>query len=118
MTDFINLSAESRYKDTPVYLEGEVLEFALWEPIEEFADLSGGYRVHRVSSNEVGFLDILAVRFYGQGYESLWWVIAQANALLDPEAEMYPGMVLYIPPRSAVVQFQSRQGNGIFQQQT
>jgi hypothetical protein len=92
-------------------LEGGVLEFALMEPIREFTEKVEGYRIHRVKQNEVGFLDLLAVQYYGIGYEKLWWVIAYANAMIDPESEMYPGLALLIPPRTAVIQFLSRRGN-------
>lgn len=105
------LSKESRYKDTPVFSQAGALEFGLWEPPAEFVSLATGYRVHHVVSNEVGFLDLIAVQYYGAGAEHLSWAIAQANALANPENEMYPGMALFIPPRTAVIQFQSRQGN-------
>ncbi len=108
---FITVARDSRYKDTPVFSEGGKPEFGLWEPPPEFDKLAPGTKTHVVSSFEVGFLDLLAVRYYGPGHEHLFWVIAQANAIADPEKEMYPGQTLTIPARSAVVQFQSRQGN-------
>ena len=111
----VTLSLHSRYKDTPVYADGGVAEFALWEPPAEFRTLQRGYRSHIVKSHEVGFLDILAVEYYGPGSEQLWWVIAQANALIDIDKDMYPGQVLYIPPKTAVLQFQSRRGDATTQ---
>jgi hypothetical protein len=106
------LSNYSRYKDTAVYADADATRFALWEPPAEFTDPALGWQIHRVAQNEVGFLDMLAAQYYGQGFEQMWWVIAQANALLDPEREMYPGMVLVIPPRAAVQQFLARLGDG------
>lgn len=99
------LSNLSRYKDTKVFSEGGIVEFALFEAPNEFVEARTDFKIHRVKQNEVGFLDLLAVRYYGRGYETLWWVIALANALIDPETEMFPGMTLVIPPRDAVVLF-------------
>lgn len=113
MADFIRISAESRYKDTPVFSEGGTLEYALWEPPAEFATVRDGYQLHRVARAEVGFPDLIAVKYYGQGHEQLWWSIMQANAIIDPETELFPGKVLYIPPRTAVIQFMSRRGNAV-----
>jgi len=107
----ISLSNLSRYKDTPVFQEGDEIEFALFEPLPEFFEPRDDYRIHRVKMNEIGFLDLLAVQYYGHGHEKLWWVIALANAIVDPEIDMYPGMALAIPPRSVVAQFLSRDGN-------
>lgn len=111
MSDIVVLSSLSRYKDTKAYSQGSLVEFALFEPLKEFVTTRAGYRIHRVKENEVGFLDILATQYYGDGYEKLWWVIAYTNAILDPENEMFPGLPLVIPPRSAVLQFISRQGD-------
>ncbi len=108
---FLTLSNLSRYKDTAVFDEAGALEFGLAEPAPEFEALPLGARQHRVKQNEVGFLDIIAATYYGVGYETMWWVIAQANGMLDPETEMYAGMSLAIPPRSAVVQFIARLGD-------
>ena len=115
MSTFLRISAASRYKDTPAFNEGGVLEYALWEPPTEFTIVRDGYRVHRVVRSEVGFPDLIAVKYYGQGYEMLWWSIMQANAIIDPETELFPGKVLYIPPRTAVIQFMSRTGNAAVQ---
>jgi hypothetical protein len=110
-TSTILVSNISRYKDTPIYQDPDTTRFALWVPPAEFQAPQVGWLTHRVAPNEVGFLDSIAVRYYGAGYESLWWVLQQANGLLDPESEMVPGMVLLIPPRTVVQQFLSRLGN-------
>lgn len=107
----ISLAATSRYKDTLVYTEGGIPEFALFEPPPEFVTGAAGSVTHRVSQHEIGFLDILAVRYYGQGYEQLWWVLALANGIVDPELDMRVGMALTIPPRDDVIQFISRVGD-------
>jgi len=112
-TQQIQLSNYSMYKDTPVYLDPDnVIRFALWVPPAEF--LSGqqgvGATNHTVVSAEVGFLDLIAFKYYGPGYERMWRAIMQANAMTNPETDMYPGQVLTIPPRSSVQQFLGRQG--------
>jgi len=117
MARYLNLRTDSRYKDTPVYDRGGLLEFALWEPPKEFQTVSANAILHTVSAFEIGELDLIAVNYYGPGYESAWWVIAQVNAIIDAETEMYPGMTLYIPPLADVIQFQAREGNVTIQQQ-
>jgi hypothetical protein len=106
----LRISPDSRYKDTNVYDEGGVVEFALWEPPAEFVTTDRRTRLHRVSQNEVGFLDVIAFQEWGSGFESLWWIIAQANAIINPETEMYAGQSLVIPPREDVVAFRARVG--------
>lgn len=110
-SDFIELSSLSRYKDTPAYNEGGLPEFCLFEAPDEFVDPADGYRTHHVSQSEVGFLDVVCVRYYGFGYEHLWWSVALVNGIIDPESEMYPGMSLVIPPKNLIVQFASRRGD-------
>ncbi len=113
MPSFVVLPASSRYKDTPVFDEGGALEFALWETPPEFVDLPQGSLLHLVRSNEVGFLDAIAVLYYGRGFEQLWPAIAAANGIIDPELEMFPGMQLVIPPRVQVNVFLSRRGDAV-----
>lgn len=112
MADFITLSNTSRYKDTKVFDGDRGSEFGLWEAPVEFTQQDDGYVLHRIAGHEVGFLDILAVQYYGEGYEILWWSIALANGIIDPEQELEPNDVIQIPPRSAALQFLSRRGNG------
>lgn len=105
----ITLSSRSRYKDTKVYAADDGMpEFALWEAPVEFTEDREGYREHRIKKNEIGLLDMLAVHYFGPGHESLWWVIAIVNGMVDPEMEMYPGQVILIPPRDAVLEFIAR----------
>lgn len=105
----ITLSSLSRYKDTKVYTAADgAPEFALWDAPIEFTENREGYRQHRVKKNEIGMLDMLAVRYFGAGHENLWWVIALVNGMVDPEMEMYTQQVLLIPPRDAVLEFIAR----------
>ena len=107
----IDLPQASRYKDTPLFLDPDEEQpvFALQEPPAEFNDTTD-FAVHRVRSREIGFLDQVAVRHYGVGNEILWWSIASANGMIDPENEMFAGQEIFVPPRAAAVQFVSRAG--------
>jgi hypothetical protein len=106
----ITLATQSRYKDTTVLSTGGIVEFALWNPPLEFTVLPIGSTTHIVRKNEIGMLDALAVKYFGPGTEVLWWTIAQANGIQDPEIDMYPGQVLTIPPRSSITSFTARAG--------
>lgn len=112
MAEFVEVSNQSRYKDTLVFEGDRGPEFGLTELPAEFQENDIADRVHRVVAAEVGFLDQIAARYYGPGYEKLWWVLAQANGIIDPAQEMFPGMVLRIPQRSLIVDFTSRVGKG------
>lgn len=116
MVEAIGISNLSRYKDTPLFDDAlfgkDEIQFGTMVPPEEFLEPSENVRRHTVAASEVGFLDILAVRFYGQGYEELWWSIALANAILDPENDMFVGQTLLIPPRAQAIKFISRVGEG------
>ena len=109
----LNLSILSRYKDTAVYESATGKpEFALFEAPVEFTEDREDYREHRLRKFEVGMLDKLAVRYFGPGYESLWWVIALVNGMVDPEVEMRSGQVLLIPSRAAVMEYVARVPRG------
>ncbi len=109
MTD-ITVSSKSRYKDTPVFddLGGAGPQFGLFTPPAEFVTGVSSWRVHTVRSHEVGMLDRLAVTYFGQDSEMLWWAIAVANGIVDTEYDMYPGQRLYIPPSSVASAFMRR----------
>lgn len=108
MADSVDLPQASRYKDTPVFVGTRGLEFGLLAPPPEAFEPDDQYRVHRIRRFEVGFLDKLSVRHYGEGSEILHWFIQLANALLDVEKEMRPGDELLIPPRALAIQFRVR----------
>jgi len=109
MANTLTLSAQSRYKDTDVYTTDTYgRQFALWEAPSEFSESYEDARLHEVKKFEIGMLDKIAVTYYGPGQEVMWWVIAQANGLIDPETDMYVGQKLVIPPRSALLNFVAR----------
>jgi len=111
MAESVDVPKASRYKDTPVFRGTRGPEFGLWEPPPGAYAEDRAYRVHRIQQREVGFLDQIAVRYYGPGNEILWWFIAQSNGMLDPEKEMRVGQTIVIPPRNVAIQFRTRSTN-------
>lgn len=109
MPNFI-VAQTDHYKDTDAFTGPRGPEFGLYRTPEEYEEERDDYQVHIVAASELGFLDILAVRYFGEGNETAWRAIAIANAMIDPEVEMFVGQRLLIPPRSLVIQFESRQG--------
>lgn len=106
----LNVGVTSRYKLTRAFVDTERdrgVEFELMSVLEDFYTSGDAFRRHRVTSTEVGFLDKLAVRYFGPGSEGLWWAIAYANAILDPET-IPIGTELIIPSREAVRRFLAR----------
>ena len=47
-------------------------------------------------------MDSLAYKYYGN--PRLWWVIAEANGMEDPESELYVGRKLRIPNQKYVLE--------------
>lgn len=109
----MNVPQTSRYKDTPSFQreDGVGEMFGLWRVPVEFQEQASNSLRHVTKGDEIGFLDILAARYYGFGYEHLWWVIAVANGIVDVERDMKVGMTLRIPPRDLVMSFVGRAGN-------
>lgn len=106
----LNVSAASRYKLTRAFVDSartRGVEFELMSVIEDFYTSGEEFRRHRITSVEIGFMDKLAVRFFGPGNEQMWWAIAYANAILDPET-VQVGEELIIPSREAVRRFLAR----------
>jgi nucleoid-associated protein YgaU len=105
----VDLPVTSRYKDTTIIQreDGKVVP-ALIEVPEEFHAGDSRQRFHEVRANEVGNLDRIAVRYYGEGLEALWVGIALANGISNPEFGIAPGDRLVIPPREQALRFLAR----------
>jgi len=96
----------SRYKTCYVVADGVNPEIYSPLPVLDALLLSDtGARLHSVVEDEVGLLDMVAQRYYGAGYEVLWWLIAYANGITDPTLDLYPGKTLLIPSQSVVTAF-------------
>lgn len=50
---------------------------------------------HRVQSNELNRLDLIAAKYYRNPL--FWWVIAQANNIYDPLLPLDPGTIIRVP---------------------
>lgn len=110
---FVDVATSSRYKDTRVYASRQFGPlFALMELPPEFAESradESGYIVRKV---DVGFLDQIAVRYYGPGFEKFWWVLALVNRIIDPDLDMFVNQKLRVPSRATVLEFNARVGDG------
>lgn len=107
----LQVAADSRYKLTTPFLDAERergVEFELMSKLDDFYTVGSDFRIHRVRDIDIGFLDRLAVDYYGPGNERMWWSIAYANAIIDPERDMHVGDALLIPSRTALQQFLAR----------
>jgi hypothetical protein len=60
--------------------------------------------IYVVDSLTAGRIDLIAAAYYGEDKWSMWWLIAQYNAILDPEQEVSVGRVLRIPTKSRAQQ--------------
>ena len=56
---------------------------------------------HRVINGEVGRLDKIAQKYYGDA--SYWWIIAEANRMKDPLTETVLNRALRIPPFNSII---------------
>lgn len=106
----VTVSAQSRYKDTPVFDDrsGSGPEFGAFQPPAEFTRGLSNWSMHVVRAHEVGFLDLVAQKYFGPGREMMWWSIALANGIVDTEYDMYPGQRLRIPPLAVAVSYIAR----------
>lgn len=102
------LPRSSRYKDTRLFARTRGEEFGVWLPPREFDRTIRQAITHVVASHEVGFLDSIAVRYYGNEMETMWWVIARVNNIVDPERDMFSGQRLILPPSDVVRGYMSR----------
>ena len=101
----LQVRRDSRYKKATAHSGDRGTEFSLLPVLEDFYSLGSQYRVHVVEDLDIGFLDRVAVRYYGPGNERFWWAIAYANAIVDQESDLTPGQILVVPPREAIQSF-------------
>ena len=94
-------TSQNRWALTPQKLDDSVKpgvkRFELWVP-PDLKEIPA--TLYTISENEVGRLDNLAYKFYGN--VNLWWVIAYANNIKNSFEDMSPGDVLQIPDIQAV----------------
>jgi len=104
----VALPLDSRYKDSFSYVDNGAVVIGPMQPPPEFSRVSPRWTIHTVTSREVGFPDIIASRYYGDGSEKFWWVICLVNGIVNPDTDLYPGQKLSIPPQDLVTSFANR----------
>ena len=109
----VQVALKSRYKDTYSYMEpGGVEVLGPFQPPPEFASVGRGWLTHVVVEHEVGFPDLIAVRYYGAGSEQLWWAVCLVNGIIDPDLDIRAGVSIVIPPRDLVARYTARRIRG------
>lgn len=93
--DNINASRYDRYRDCRILVDNETGETLL--STRELLDIPSTPldTYHRVKSNEVGRLDLIAAQYYRNPL--LWWIIAEANGISDPLTPITVGSLIRIP---------------------
>lgn len=62
---------------------------------------------HTVDESDMANLVGIAFRFYGD--TSLWYMLLAYNGIQDQVQEVYPGLILQIPSKAAVIAYISAQ---------
>jgi hypothetical protein len=105
----IRVSNRSRYKLAKVHLDAaRGVVFGPMRAADQFYTLGSNYDVHRMPKRHVGFLDKVAADWYGAGNEDMWWTIAYANGVIDPETDVSSGQAIVIPTNELLTKFVMR----------
>tara|TARA_R110000744_G_scaffold52348_1_gene112151 strand:- start:303 stop:593 length:291 start_codon:yes stop_codon:yes gene_type:complete len=59
------------------------------------AGMTGDNKLVQLPPGYEGRLDMISTMVYGT--PNLWWVIAMANDIMDPEEELIPGALIKVP---------------------
>lgn len=104
------LRRKSRYTSggtTEVNSNNTAIEW--WErTVLESSSSDTSYQIERKFE---GRLDQIAALFLGES--RYWWVLAQYNAVLDPQAEIIEGAIIYIPSKERVELILSGKTGGV-----
>lgn len=106
----INSASSSRFRDTALYVSqdtGTYFYGPYIPPVEFDQEFPNATITHLVASHEVGFMDKIAVKYYGEGNEALWWSICRLNGIVDVESGMWTGQILVVPTKSVAQYFTS-----------
>lgn len=104
----INSAPTSRFRDTALYRSQDngTYFYGPYAPPVEFDKVYANATItHTVASHEIGFLDKIAVRYYGAGNEAMWWAICRLNGIVDVESDVWAGRKLTVPTLQVVNQF-------------
>jgi hypothetical protein len=66
-------------------------------------------QIVEVDASTESNLPLLAEQYLGDQY--LWWILLDYNGLVDPIEDIYPGKLLNIPDRRAVIALLDQQQN-------
>ena len=89
--NFYNLTTDS---------SGEEVLDPLSSDWESFREGLVTLKYHTVNQEEAGDLPLISFKEYGK--IDLWWVLAQANNIIDPFSQVVAGMELTIPTEESV----------------
>lgn len=91
----------SRYSSTPIYqlrsgvgAVSNTFVYGVWQRPIDFTNYNFK-TYHVVTRDEVGRLDLISYRYYGD--PTMWWAIADANQINNYLDEMEAGQELAIP---------------------
>jgi hypothetical protein len=93
----LQLKQNSAFSNTPVYQVGSDVVFGLRRTVipPDPTDF-----IVQVTQGLIGRLDLIAYEVYGS--VELWWVIAEANQIVDPLTEVTLGYELIMPTANRV----------------
>jgi len=94
----VTLPFTSRLKRTPLWTKKGKTFFGLWK--KPNIKLDGDEKVIKISSDQIGQLDLLAQREYND--RSLFWAIAQVNNIGSISDEVVAGLNVFIPKLSNI----------------
>lgn len=92
MPQSVQLPPNSAFVKTPIYQVGDKVAFGLRRPVVPPADDD---QLVEVTQGWEGRLDLLSADFYGT--PELWWVLAEANQMIDPLGEVRLGAQIRVP---------------------
>lgn len=93
----VNLSKDysDRYKNCKILVDKETGETLLSTREIQDIPVHSNDNYYRVEVNEINRLDLIAYKYYNNPL--LWWVIAQANNIIDPFEELEIGTLIRVP---------------------
>jgi hypothetical protein len=112
----VKVSSRSRLKMAKAFIDGDKsgyfsnrgVVFGLMPKLDDFFTLGDEYQTYRLTQADIGFLDHLMTKFHGLGNEDLWWSVAYANAVVDPETDLESGDVVVVPSDALVSSWLTR----------
>lgn len=101
----VEITEESRYRNTPLLLVNGVTEWGLWKSPAEIS-ASGEHDRYQVREGEIGRLDLVSWNVYGTVIYA--WCIAHANGFINPIRDMTAGQYIKVPKQSLIERYAQR----------